>query len=126
MTTLEPHPFDALEKLFHEPSRLAILSALCAADGGVPFTDLKASCRMTDGNLSRHLKALEDTGVIRMTKTFVNLRPRTTVYLTKAGLKRFNEYLEALAGVLEQSRRAVEARQSAAYVPAGAAAMAPA
>ncbi len=99
-------PFDCLEKIFHEPNRLAIMSALCAADGGVPFTDLKTSCRLTDGNLSRHLKLLEETGAIRVDKSFVQLRPRTTVHLTKVGFKRFNEYLAALTTVLEQARQA--------------------
>lgn len=114
MKTTTDSPFDALEKIFHEPNRLAILSALCAANGGVPFTDLKASCRLTDGNLNRHLKALEEEGVIRMDKAFVQSRPRTTIHLTKTGFKRFNEYLGALAEVLEQARQAtgVESRKS--------------
>ena len=112
------NPFDALENLFHEPNRLAILSALCAADGGLPFTDLKAACRLTDGNLSRHLKALEEERVIRMDKSFVQLRPRTTVHLTKTGFRRFNEYLAALAEVLEQAQQAAGAETRKARLPA--------
>ena len=106
MKTTTNSPFAALEKIFHEPNRLAIMSALCAADGGTPFTDLKASCRLTDGNLNRHLKVFEEERVIRVEKAFVQSRPRTTIYLTKTGFKRFNEYLSALAEVLEQARQA--------------------
>ena len=51
-------PANALERLFHEPNRLAILSALCTARNGISFTDLRDACRLTDGNLNRHLKAL--------------------------------------------------------------------
>ncbi|MBU4198357.1 MAG: transcriptional regulator [Verrucomicrobia bacterium] len=118
MKTTTDSPFDALEKIFHEPNRLAIMSALCAADGGVPFTDLKTSCRLTDGNLSRHLKVLEETGVIRVEKSFVKLRPRTTIHLTKTGFQRFNEYLAALTEVLEQARQATGTERSKSRLPA--------
>ncbi len=118
MKTTPASPFDALERIFHEPNRLAIISALCAADSGVPFTDLKTTCRLTDGNLSRHLKALEETGAIRVDKSFVQLRPRTTVSLTKTGLRRFNEYLAALTEVLEHARQATGAESLKARLPA--------
>ena len=49
------NPFEALERIFHEPSRMAIMSALCAADGGLTFNELKERCALTDGNLNRHL-----------------------------------------------------------------------
>jgi len=106
MKTTPDNLFDVLEKIFHEPNRLAIMSAVCAANRGIPFSDLKATCRLTDGNLNRHLKVLVEEGVIRMDKSFVQLRPRTTIYLTKTGFKRFNEYLNAQAKVLEQARQA--------------------
>ena len=117
MKTTTASPFDALEKIFHEPNRLAIMSTLCAADGGVPFIDLKTACRLTDGNLSRHLKALEETGVIRVEKSFVKLRPRTTVNLTKTGFRRFNEYLAALTEVLEQARQSAGAESQKSRLP---------
>jgi DNA-binding transcriptional ArsR family regulator len=94
-----------LDRLFHEPSRLAILSALCAARDGQTFTELRDACRLTDGNLNRHLNALEAEGVVRIHKAFVDDKPRTTIALTREGLNRFNLYLEKLAGVLEEARR---------------------
>ena len=45
---------NALERIFHEPNRLAIMSTLCAADEGLAFTDLRDACGLTDGNLNRH------------------------------------------------------------------------
>jgi DNA-binding MarR family transcriptional regulator len=98
---------DAIDRLFHEPSRMAILSVLCAARGGVSFTELRDRCRLTDGNLSRHIKTLEDAGVVRCTKAFVNDKPRTTVFLTAAGSKRFQAYLDALTAVLKQAKAAM-------------------
>ena len=106
MCDTTPNPHEALEKIFHEPNRLAIMSALCAAPGGVTFGELKAACGLTDGNLSRHLAALEADGVIRVKKEFVGAKPRTTVFLTDAGLDRFNDYLTALEDVLQQAKRA--------------------
>ena len=100
---------EALEKIFHEPNRLAIMSALCAADNGLSFNELKDTCRLTDGNLNRHLKALENAGAVRIRKSFVASKPRTTVTLSKKGLDRFGEYLEALSGVLERARAALPA-----------------
>lgn len=123
MKATPDNPIDVLEKIFHEPNRLAIMSAVCAADRGIPFIDLKAACRLTDGNLSRHLKVLEEEGAIRMDKSFVQSRPRTTIYLTKTGFKRFNEYLGALAEVLEQSRQAMKSKGRTAYGPVFAAAV---
>jgi DNA-binding transcriptional ArsR family regulator len=100
-------PFEALERLFHEPNRLAIVSELCGAEGGVPFTDLRDACRLTDGNLNRHLRALEEAGIVRVAKRFVDRRPLTTAALTPRGLARFSEYLDALSDVLRAARAAL-------------------
>ena len=114
------NPYEALEKLFHEPNRLAILSALCAANRGLVFTEIKTACGLTDGNLSRHLRALEEAGVVRIRKTFKDLKPCTTVTLTDTGLARFQAYLAALSQVLEQAKGALgaERRESPANASA--------
>ncbi len=104
---------DALEKLFHEPNRLSIMSSLCAADKGMAFTDLKATCGLTDGNLNRHLKVLSENRVVTISKTFVKDKPRTTVRLSALGLKRFSDYIAALESVLQQARAALAADQPA-------------
>ena len=106
MCAATPNPHELLEKIFHEPNRLAIMSGLCAAQGGLTFAELKAACNLTDGNLSRHLAVLEEAQAVRIKKEFVGVKPRTTVFLTDTGLDRFNDYLAALEEVLEQARRA--------------------
>ncbi len=107
----DSNPFQALEKIFHEPSRLAIMSALCAAPDGLTFTELKAECSLTDGNLNRHLKVLRESKVVRIQKAFVDDKPRTTVFISAKGLDRFNDYLEALSDVMKQTRAALPKRQ---------------
>ena len=115
----EENPFQALEKIFHEPSRLAIMSALCTATDGATFTDLKAECGLTDGNLNRHLKVLKESKAVRVKKAFVDDKPRTTVYITAKGLDRFNDYLEALADVMKQARKALPKDRSATLASTG-------
>ena len=104
-------PYDALERIFHEPNRLAIMSAVCAADDGLTFGELKEICKLTDGNLNRHLKVLEEAAVIKIRKTFVENKPRTTIQITKTGLDRFNEYLSALSEVLKMAKQSLPAEQ---------------
>lgn len=112
--------YDALEKIFHEPNRLSIMSALCAADKGMTFSELKTECRLTDGNLNRHLKVLEEAGAIRITKAFVDSKPRTTVALSARGLKRFQDYLAALNEVLLQAKKnlPIESKTTATVINA--------
>jgi DNA-binding transcriptional ArsR family regulator len=102
-------PYDALRNTFHEPNRLAILSVLCATDGWVTFTELRDQCGLTDGNLNRHLKVLEDSDIVRIRKKFVENKPQTTVAMSGKGLERFNGYLAALEQVLVAARKAVPA-----------------
>ena len=111
MKTPAHSPYEALEKVFHEPNRLAIMSALCAAEKGMTFNELKEDCRLTDGNLNRHLKALDEAGAVRIEKAFVDSKPRTTAFISKRGLDSFGQYLSALSEVLEKARRAVPAEK---------------
>ncbi|MEM9444744.1 MAG: transcriptional regulator [Verrucomicrobiota bacterium] len=99
--------FQGLEKIFHEPKRLSIVSTVCASSEGLLFTDLKARCDLTDGNLNRHLKVLQDAKVVKIQKTFVDDKPRTTILITQKGLDRFHEYLAALSQVLEQAQESI-------------------
>jgi DNA-binding transcriptional ArsR family regulator len=103
--------YEALERIFHEPNRLSIMSAVCAADAGISFIDLKDTCNLTDGNLNRHLKVLEEAGAIRIEKAFVDNKPRTTICISETGLTRFTEYLSALNEVLNKARTAIPAEQ---------------
>lgn len=113
------NPFLGLEKVFHEPNRLAILSALCAAGNkGLTFGEIRDECDLTDGNLSRHLKTLEEAGVVHIEKEFVGAKPRTTVFLTDSGWEQFIAYLDNLEAVLQTAARAASTRKSKAARPA--------
>jgi DNA-binding transcriptional ArsR family regulator len=104
----EKNPYESIKQIFHEPNRLAIMSALCAAEtDGMTFNELKKECGLTDGNLSRHLNALKSIDVIRIEKKFVGVKPCTTVFISENGYEKFNEYLTALSEVLEQAQKAL-------------------
>lgn len=98
---------DLLERIFHEPNRLAVMSHLAAAPQGLTFSALRDACGLTDGNLNRHLKALEEAGAVISEKKFVGLKPQTTIRLTAEGLARFSDYLAALEQVLRQAQQAL-------------------
>ncbi len=119
MTDQKNNAIEALEKIFHEPNRLAIMSAVCGSPGGLSFGDLRDACELTDGNLNRHLKVLEEAGAVKIEKQFVDSKPRTTVHLTDSGLKRFNEYLVALEDVLRTAQQAVPDEAPAVSIPLG-------
>lgn len=112
-----PLPYEALHRALHEPKRLAIVSALAASDKGLSFSELRESCDLTDGNLNRHLKMLEEEKIIKHKKVLAEGRARTIISLTAAGKRRFLDYLNALEIVLKDANKAVKAGEKAALKP---------
>ncbi len=100
------YAYEGLDRVMHEKARLGILTSLLTRPEGLLFGDLKALCNLTDGNLSRHLKVLEDEGLIQLHKHFQGSRPQTLCCLTEIGRKRFLAYLRALEQVISDASRA--------------------
>lgn len=100
---MNPEPFLQLDRVIHEKGRLSILSML-AASPDLCFTELRDSLRMTDGNLTQHLRTLQQAGYVAITKSFQNRRPLTTCSLTSAGQAAFRDYLNLLEEILRQTR----------------------
>jgi DNA-binding MarR family transcriptional regulator len=96
-------PFLQLDRLIHEKGRLAIMSML-AASPELSFTELRDTLEMTDGNLTTHIKALQQEGYISVAKSFQNNRPLTTCSLTAAGRKAFAEYIGLLEKIVRQNK----------------------
>ncbi len=89
-----------IDKLIHEPARLAIVSLLSAVDSA-DFVFLQRQTGLTRGNLSSHLSKLEEAGYIEVKKEFVRRIPRTVLRLTGEGRKAFGHYTTSLRRVLE-------------------------
>lgn len=102
----EDLPYQRLERLFHEPARLAILALLIHEPAGIGFTDLKDRLDLTFGNLDRHLKALGEARVVEIEKRSGQGRPQTTVRLSDAGRSQFVAYLDSLEQVLRAASQA--------------------
>lgn len=85
-----------LDDVIHGRVRLGIMAYLADAEAA-DFTELKALLEVTQGNLSVHLRKLEEAGYIGIDKSFVDRKPLTRVRMTPAGRKAFAAYLEAIA-----------------------------
>jgi DNA-binding transcriptional ArsR family regulator len=108
MNNSTDNPYARLERIFHEPGRLTIMSDLLGAPNGLTFAELKKNSDLTDGNLSRHLKVLEKANAVTIRKRFVKNRPQTTVALSRRGRKDFMAYLQALEAVLLDAAKKIE------------------
>ena len=100
---MNPEPFLQLDRVIHEKGRWAIMSSL-AATPELSFTDLREALNMTDGNLTTHIRTLQEAGYISVTKSFQNRRPLTTCALTAAGKKAFTNYVNLLDQIVRQTK----------------------
>jgi DNA-binding MarR family transcriptional regulator len=100
---VNPEPFLQLDRVIHEKGRLAIMSML-AASSELSFTEMRDALNMTDGNLTTHLRTLQEAGYLSVTKSFQNNRPLTTCSLTSAGHKAFTNYINLLEQIIQQNK----------------------
>jgi DNA-binding MarR family transcriptional regulator len=100
---VNPEPFLQLDRVIHERGRLAIMSML-AASPELSFTEMRDTLAMTDGNLTTHIRTLQEAGYVSVTKSFHNNRPLTTCSLTVAGKTAFAKYINLLEDILRQNR----------------------
>jgi len=100
---VNPEPFLQLDRVIHEKGRLAIMSAL-AASPELSFTELRDTLAMTDGNLTTHIRTLQETGYVSVAKTYRDNRPLTTCSLTPAGRKAFASYIDLLEQIVQQTK----------------------
>jgi len=92
-----------LDRLIHERTRLAIISAL-AVNTSLTFTELKELLGASDGNLSVHARKLEDAGYIACTKSFAGRVPKTEYRLTTAGRRALEKYLNHMEALIQATR----------------------
>ena len=100
---MNPEPFLQIDRVIHEKGRLAIMSML-AASPELSFTELRDTLGMTDGNITTHIRTLQEAGYLSVTKSFQNNRPLTTCSLTVAGRKAFTQYINLLERIVRQNK----------------------
>ena len=82
-----PRPFEELadlDRLVHEPARLAVLTALAACKAA-DFLYLQRLTGLSKGNLSSHLAKLEGAELVTIEKEFVGKIPNTRISITRSG-----------------------------------------
>jgi DNA-binding MarR family transcriptional regulator len=95
------HPTKGLSNVVHQRVRLGILTVLRQV-ARADFSYLRDRLELTDGNLSRNLAVLEESGYVTIEKTFEGKRPRTWVTITKAGTRALAEEVESLRRLLDE------------------------
>ncbi|QBI22009.1 ArsR family transcriptional regulator [Egibacter rhizosphaerae] len=92
-----------LDPVIHAQARLKVVTALASVPAGdvLAFPRLQELTDMTAGNLSTHLRKLEDAGYVSVEKAHKGRTPVTWVGLTDRGRLAFREYREALQALLD-------------------------
>lgn len=88
-----------IDDVIHGRMRLGIMAYLADAETA-DFNELKALLQATQGNLSVHLRKLEEAEYIAIEKSFLNRKPLTRATITRKGRKAFAAYLEALGKLI--------------------------
>ena len=90
-----------IDDVIHGRIRLGIMVYLAESDIA-DFTELKTALKTTQGNLSIHLRKLEEAGYIAIDKSFLGRKPLTRARLTKSGRKALSAYIESMAQLIER------------------------
>ncbi|NEX93719.1 transcriptional regulator [Caulobacter sp. 17J65-9] len=93
---MEGFDIDDIDEVIHGRVRLGIMAFLAGAEAA-DFNELKARLQVTDGNLSVHLRKLEEAGYVVIDKSFAGRKPLTRAMLTDTGRTAFVKYLEAMS-----------------------------
>ena len=99
-------PFESiarLDRLIHEPARLAIMTALASCTSA-DFLFLQRLTGLTSGNLTSHISKLEEAGLIQVEKQFVEKRPNTLVKITEKGKNTIESHWEQLEKLHKESQ----------------------
>ncbi len=93
--------YQQLDEIIHSRIRLAIMSVLISTDEA-DFNFIKEKINATDGNLSVHLKKLEDAEYLSVKKEFLDKKPHSIYKLTKKGKTAFEKYIEQLEKLIKK------------------------
>jgi len=92
--------YHQLDEIIHSRIRLAVMAVLVTVDEA-EFTFLREKVNATDGNLSTHLKKLEESGYVAVSKSFENRKPVSRYMLTKKGRAAFEMYVNHLENMIK-------------------------
>lgn len=96
--TADAFDIGQIDEVIHGRLRLGVMAYLSGV-GTADFNELKARLQATDGNLSIHLRKLEEAGFIAISKTFQGRKPLTRAAMTETGRDAFIRYLDAMSSL---------------------------
>ena len=97
--TAEDFDIGRIDEVIHGRVRLGIMAYLSGVESA-DFGELKARLQTTDGNLSVHLRKLEEAGFVAVSKSFQGRKPLTRASMTEAGRDAFLAYLDAMSALV--------------------------
>jgi len=89
-----------IDKMIHEPARLLLMAHLFVVESA-DYLFLQRQTGLTWGNISSHLRKLENAGYVAVEKEFIDKKPHTTLKLTDKGRRAFKEYRKNMKQVFE-------------------------
>lgn len=93
--------YQQIDDIIHSRIRLAIMALLISIEEA-EFNFIRDKVNTTDGNLSVHIRKLEEAGYVSVKKEFIDRKPRTSYALTKNGKKAFEVYLNQLEKLVKK------------------------
>ena len=102
--TTNKFDYQHIDDLIHSRIRTAIMAVLISVEEA-DFTFLKEKVNATDGNLSVHLRKLEEAGYITVKKNFIQRKPVSRYKITSKGHKAFEAYIQNLEQLLKNGNQ---------------------
>lgn len=99
--------FPEVDRVIHEPARLAILTVLSACSSA-DFTFLQTATGLSKGNLSVQLTRLEEAGLVSIERVLEQKKTRTTVELTNSGKQELKDYWYTMKKIQEKGSAQAE------------------
>ncbi len=99
MSTDNPFDHNDIDDVIHGRLRLGVMAYLSTVSPAI-FGELRDKVGATDGNLSTHLKKLEEAGYVSQEKLFVGKKPQTRIHLTPAGRKAWLAWLARMDAIM--------------------------
>lgn len=100
MSDENPYDHSQIDDVIHGRLRLGVMAYLSSVSPAI-FGELRDKVSATDGNLSTHLKKLEEAGYVRQEKRFVGKRPQTRVFLTDEGRKAWLDWISRMRAIMD-------------------------
>lgn len=110
---MSDRPFDAgaIDDVIHGRVRLGIVAYL-ASVRSASFPELREALGATDGNLSTHLRKLEEAGYVSAHKGFVARKPQTRLALTASGRSAWHQWLDRIEALTRAAAGSTERKTS--------------